>query len=145
MRTVDVALEAGADMIGVVFFEKSPRHVSLATACALPDEPAAGRALSRSPSIRPTPSSRDIMASLKPDLLQLHGAETPERVADIRSRFNVRVMKAIGVAEAADLAPVRAFAAVSDLILVDSKPPKTAEALPGGKRADIRLAIGGRP
>lgn len=150
MRTVDVALEAGADMIGVVFFEKSPRHVSLATACAL-----AGRTCGRAGVVALTVDPTDaflaeVMASLKPDLLQLHGAETPERVADIRSRFKVRVMKAIGVAEAADIAPVRDFAAVSDLILVDAKPRKTADALPGGNGLtfDWRLVAGldpGRP
>lgn len=144
MRTVDVALEAGADMIGVVFFEKSPRHVSLATACALAGR-TCGQAGVVALTVDPTDAFlADVMANLKPDLLQLHGAETPERVADIRSRFHVRVMKAIGVAEAADLAPVRDFAAVSDMILVDAKPPKTAEALPGGNGLtfDWRLVAG---
>ena len=91
-----------------------------------------------------------IMANLKPDLLQLHGAETPERAADIRARFNVRVMKAVGVGEENDLAPLPAFAAVCDMLLVDAKPPKTSEALPGGNGLtfDWRLVAGldpGRP
>lgn len=150
MRTVDVALEAGADMIGVVFFAKSPRNVSLATACALAGR-TCGRAGVVALTVDPTDDFvADVMASLKPDLLQLHGSETPERVADIRARFKVRVMKAVGVAEAADLAPIRDYAAVSDLILVDAKPPRTPDALPGGNGLtfDWRLVAGldpGRP
>ncbi|WP_438503142.1 hypothetical protein, partial [Citrobacter freundii] len=73
-----------------------------------------------------------------------HGHETPERVADIRQRFKVRAMKVIGVAEKADLDVVPAYAAVSDLLLLDAKPPKTADALPGGNGLpfDWRLVAG---
>lgn len=150
MAAMDAALDAGADMVGVVFFPKSPRNVSLATGCAL-----AGRTCGRAGVVALTVDPDDdflaaIAANLKPDLVQLHGAETPERVADIRERFKLRVMKAIGVAEAADLAAIPAFAAVSDMLLVDAKPPKTAEALPGGNGLtfDWRLVAGldpGRP
>lgn len=150
MAAMETALDAGADMVGLVFFPKSPRHVSLATACTL-----AGRTCGRAGVVALTVNPTDddiaaIMANLKPDLIQLHGAETPERAADIRERFKVRVMKAVGVAEAADLAPLPAFAAVCDMLLVDAKPPKTADALPGGNGLtfDWRLVAGldpGRP
>ncbi len=150
MAAMDAALDAGADMVGVVFFAKSPRNVSLATGCAL-----AGRTCGRAGVVALVVDPDDaflgqIAANLKPDLVQLHGHETPERVADIRERFKLRVMKAIGVAEAADLAPIPAYAAVSDMLLVDAKPPKTAEALPGGNGLtfDWRLVAGldpGRP
>jgi phosphoribosylanthranilate isomerase len=150
MAAMDAALDAGADMVGVVFFAKSPRNVSLATGCAL-----GGRTCGRAGVVALTVDPDDdflaaIAANLKPDLIQLHGSETPERVADIRERFKLRVMKAVGVAEAADLAPIPAYAAVSDMLLVDAKPPKTAEALPGGNGLtfDWRLVAGldpGRP
>ncbi|MGU9979069.1 phosphoribosylanthranilate isomerase [Phreatobacter sp. HK31-P] len=144
MPTLDVALEAGADMVGLVFFAKSPRNVSIATARALAEH-ARGRAEVVALTVDPTDEFlAEVMEGVGPDVLQLHGAETPGRVADIRSRFGPRVMKAMGVAEAADLAPVRDYAAVSDLILVDAKPPTTAEALPGGNGLtfDWRLVAG---
>lgn len=144
MRDVDAAVGAGADMIGVVFFPKSPRHVSLATACAL-----SGRTCGRAGVVALAVDPDDdflaaIMANLKPDLMQLHGAETPERVADVRQRFAVRVMKAIGVGAEEDLAQVPAYAAVSDMLLVDAKPPKTPDGLPGGNGLtfDWRLVAG---
>jgi phosphoribosylanthranilate isomerase len=150
MAAMDAALDAGADMVGVVFFPKSPRNVSLATGCTL-----AGRTCGRAGVVALTVDPDDdflaaIAANLKPDMVQLHGHETPERVADIRARFKLRVMKAVGVAEAADLAAIPTYAAVSDMLLVDAKPPKTAEALPGGNGLtfDWRLVAGldpGRP
>lgn len=150
MPIVDAAIEAGADMIGLVFFERSPRNVSPGIAGAL-----AERARGRAGIVALTVDATDdalaaIMAGLRPDLIQLHGAETPERVADIRARFSVKAMKAIGVAQACDLAPVRAYAAVCDMLLVDAKPPKDAAALPGGNGLsfDWRLVAGldpGRP
>jgi phosphoribosylanthranilate isomerase len=131
MAIMEAALDAGADMVGVVFFEKSPRHVSLATACTL-----SGRTCGRAAVVALAVDPQDdflalMMRDLKPDLLQLHGKETPERVADIRTRFKVRVMKAVGVGQRSDLDALPAYAAVSDMLLVDAKPPKDA-ALPGG-------------
>jgi hypothetical protein len=115
MAAMDAALDAGADMVGVVFFPKSPRNVSLATGCTL-----AGRTCGRAGVVALTVDPDDdflaaIAANLKPDMVQLHGHETPERVADIRARFKLRVMKAVGVAEAADLAAIPTYAAVSDM------------------------------
>jgi phosphoribosylanthranilate isomerase len=150
MAAMDAALDAGADMVGVVFFARSPRNVSLATGCAL-----GGRTCGRAGVVALAVDPDDeflgqIAANLKPDMVQLHGHETPERVADIRERFKLRVMKAVGVSEAADLVAIPAYAAVSDMLLVDAKPPKTAEALPGGNGLafDWRLVAGldpGRP
>ncbi|MGL4286315.1 MAG: phosphoribosylanthranilate isomerase [Phreatobacter sp.] len=150
MLAMEAALDAGADMVGLVFFAKSPRNVSLATACTLSGR-TCGRAAVVALTVDPTDDFiADVMANLKPDLIQLHGHETPERVADIRQRFKVRAMKVIGVAEKADLDVVPAYAAVSDLLLLDAKPPKTADALPGGNGLpfDWRLVAGldpGRP
>ena len=129
--TLAAALEAGADMVGFVFFPKSPRHIDLATAETLGQQ-ADGRALKVALTVDADDATlAAIIAALHPDLLQLHGHETPERVAAIRARFGLPVMKAIGVAKADDLKDVAAFAAVSDRILFDAKPPKDA-AHPGG-------------
>jgi phosphoribosylanthranilate isomerase len=147
---IDAAVSAGADMIGLVFFPKSPRHLSITAARSLADR-AAGRARVVALTVDATDEDLEtIVAGLSPDLLQLHGEETPERVAAVRAAFSLPVMKAVGVAGADDLAAIDAYAAVSDMLLVDAKPPKTADALPGGNGLtfDWRLVAGldpGRP
>ena len=130
-ETLAAALDAGADMVGFVFFPKSPRHIDLATAETLGRQ-AAGRAVKVALTVDADDTElAGIIAALHPDLLQLHGHETPDRVAAIRARFGLPVMKAIGVATADDLKDVQAFAAVSDRLLFDAKAPKDA-AHPGG-------------
>ena len=130
-ETLAAALDAGADMVGFVFFPKSPRHIDLATAETLGRQ-AAGRAVKVALTVDADDTElAGIIAALHPDLLQLHGHETPDRVAAIRARFGLPVMKAIGVATADDLKDVKAFAAVSDRLLFDAKAPKDA-AHPGG-------------
>lgn len=130
-ETLAAALDAGADMVGFVFFPKSPRHIDLATAETLGRQ-AAGRALKVALTVDADDTQlAGIIAALHPDLMQLHGHETPDRVAAIRARFGLPVMKAIGVATAEDLKDVQAFAAVSDRLLFDAKAPKDA-AHPGG-------------
>ncbi len=130
-ETLDAALGAGADMVGMVFFAPSPRHVDLATAAAL-----AARARGRAGIVALTVDADDatlaaIVDAARPDMLQLHGKESPERVAAIRARFGLPVMKAVGIATAADLARLSAYADVADRLLLDAKPPKGA-LLPGG-------------
>ena len=142
---VDAAVAAGAAYVGFVFFPKSPRAVSVETARAL--------ALGVPPGIAkvalvvdPTDDLLDAIARDVPlDMLQLHGHESPERVAELRARHGLPVMKAVGVAEEADLAALDAYVAVADQILVDAKPPKDA-ALPGGNGVafDWRLIAGRR-
>ena len=130
-ETLAAALDAGADMVGFVFFPKSPRHIDLATAEGLGRQ-AQGKALKVALTVDADDAAlAAIVAALNPDLLQLHGHESPERVAAIRARFGLPVMKAIGVAHADDLTDVQAFAAVADRLLFDAKPPKDA-AHPGG-------------
>ena len=147
---IDAAVSAGADMIGLVFFPRSPRHLSITAARSLADR-AAGRARVVALTVDATDEDLEtIVAGLSPDLLQLHGEETPARVAAVRAAFSLPVMKAVGVADADDLAGLDAYAAVSDMLLVDAKPPKTADALPGGNGLtfDWRLVAGldpGRP
>lgn len=139
---LDAALANSADMLGFVFFDKSPRHVSLDLAARL------GRyAARRACKVLLTVDADDAtlaaaIAALDPQLLQLHGCETPERVAAIRARFGLPVMKALAVSEAADLAAIPLFEA-ADYLLFDAKPPKAA-GRPGGNgsRFDWRLLEG---
>ena len=140
---VVVAAEAGAAYIGLVFFEKSPRHVSIAEARNLALEVPPGVA---KVALVVNASDEDLGAILDRvplDMLQLHGRETPARVAEIRARFGLPVMKALGVAEASDLAVLPDYEAVADQILLDAKAPKGA-ALPGGNGLafDWRLVAG---
>jgi phosphoribosylanthranilate isomerase len=130
-ETLAAALDAGADMVGFVFFPKSPRHIDLATAETLGRQ-AQGKALKVALTVDADDAAlAAIVAALHPDLLQLHGHESPERVAAIRTRFGLPVMKALGVADADDLKDVKAYEAVVDRLLFDAKPPKDA-AHPGG-------------
>lgn len=131
-ETLDAALSAGADMVGFVRFAKSPRHVSLNLGHKLSLQ-AKGRA--QRVVLLVNPGDEDIaqaVEAINPDLIQLHGSETPERVAEIRSMVKRPVMKALGVAEASDLQALSPYAGGADHILLDAKPPRTAEALPGG-------------
>ncbi len=128
---VDAALEAGADLLGFVFFPKSPRHLPLEAAPEL-----VARVGERARKVALTVNADDellarIIAAYGPDLLQLHGSESPERVRDVRARFGLPVMKAIPVGGREDLLVVPAYAAVSDRLLFDAKPAPDA-ALPGG-------------
>jgi phosphoribosylanthranilate isomerase len=129
--TLDAALEAGADMVGFVFFSKSPRHIDWATARALGRQ-VAGRAKIVALSVDADDETlRRIVDALSPDLMQLHGSETPARVKEIGELFARPTMKAIGVATRADLAAAAAYEGVADILLIDAKPPKDA-VLPGG-------------
>ena len=129
--TLDAALDAGADMVGFVFFPKSPRHLDWERARAL-GQRARGRAKIVALSVDADDDTlHRIVEALSPDLMQLHGAETPERVKRIGELFARPTMKAIGVAARADLALAKAYESVADYLLIDAKPPKDA-ALPGG-------------
>jgi phosphoribosylanthranilate isomerase len=145
-ETLAAALTAEADMVGFVFFEKSPRHVSLETAKAL-----AARARNRAEIVALTVDATDaaleaIVKATEPDYLQLHGGESPERVADIQRKFGISAIKAIGVASAADLARADEYKQAADALLIDAKPPKGA-VLPGGNGVafDWRIARGFHP
>ncbi len=130
-EALDIALDAGADMVGFVFFPASPRHIGFEAAKRL-----GARVGSRAQKVALTVDAtnhtlRDIVDALKPDLLQLHGRETPERVGAIRSRFGLPVMKAIPIAVRADLSPVRLYANFADRMLFDARAPREATR-PGG-------------
>ena len=130
-ETLDVALEQAADMVGFVFFPPSPRHLSLETARDL-GRAANGRALKVALTVDADDATfENIIETLKPDLLQLHGKEATARVRDIKQKFGLPVMKALPVETAADLASLPGYAAVADRILFDARAPKGATR-PGG-------------
>src|SRR3984893_5615026 len=130
-EALDVALEAGADMVVFVFFPPSPRHVGLAAAAEL------GRRVGdRARKVALIVDADDVLLksitdALRPDLLQLHGAETPARVQAINARFGLPVMKAIAVEARADLAAVKLYDTVADRLLFDARAPREATR-PGG-------------
>jgi phosphoribosylanthranilate isomerase len=129
--TLAAALAAGADMVGFVFFPKSPRHIDWATARALGRQ-AEGRAKIVALSVDADDDTlKRIVEALSPDLMQLHGGESPARAKQIGELFARPTMKAIGVATRADLTAAGAYEGVVDTLLIDAKPPKGA-ALPGG-------------
>jgi phosphoribosylanthranilate isomerase len=131
LATLEAAIAAGADMAGFVFFEKSPRHVSLETARLL-GRAAGGRIRKVALAVDASDADLDaIVEALGPDLLQLHGTETPERVGAVKARFGLPVIKAIGVESAADVARAAAYRAAADILLFDAKPAAGA-AVPGG-------------
>jgi phosphoribosylanthranilate isomerase len=128
---LDAALEAGADMVGFVFFPPSPRNLGAEAARAL-GERAKGRAKKVALSVDATDGELDrVVEALKPDMLQLHGKETPERVAAVRSRFRLPVMKALPIEQKSDLAPIRLYEKVADWLLFDGRAPREATR-PGG-------------
>ena len=130
-ETLEVALEAGADMVGFVFFPPSPRHLGLEAARELGRQ-AKGRAVKVALTVDADDATlENIVETLQPDLLQLHGKETTARVRDIRQKFALPVMKAMPVEAAADLVALPGYAAVADRILFDARAPKGATR-PGG-------------
>lgn len=132
-ETVMAALDGGADLIGFVFYPKSPRHVSTAKAGELA-RVARGRARIVALIVDATDSLVDeITRAVDPDLFQAHGSESPERIAEITARSGKPVIKAIKIRSEADVAEAMAYDDAAALILYDAKAPETlAHALPGG-------------
>lgn len=131
---IAAAVVAGATYIGFVFFAKSPRAVSIAQAAELAVEVPIGVA-KVALVVNPDDGFLDDLTTQVPlDMIQLHGAETPARVAEIKARYGLPVMKAIGITIADDLDQIDAYEQVADQLLIDAKPPKGA-ALPGGNGA----------
>jgi phosphoribosylanthranilate isomerase len=130
-EALDVALESGADMVGFVFFAPSPRNIGSELARTLSAR-VNGRAIKVALTVDASNEAlAAIVEALKPDILQLHGKEAPERVAVVRSRFGLPVMKALPIAERADLSPIRQYANVADRLIFDARPPQDATR-PGG-------------
>ena len=139
-ETLDMALEAGANAVGFVFFPPSPRHISYEVARKL-----AARVKGRAEKVVLSVDADDallatVVEALRPDALQLHGKESPARVSAIRQRFGLPVMKAIPVEVRGDLAAVADYAGVADRLLFDARAPREATRPGGlGKSFDWRL------
>lgn len=128
---VSAAAAAGAKYIGFVFFPKSPRNVSLETARNLAIDVPPGVA-KVALVVNADDAFLDALTEQVPlDMLQLHGSESPARVSEIKARYGLPVMKAVGVGTASDLEALDAYGRVADQILVDTKPPKGGDR-PGG-------------
>ena len=140
---VAAAVEAGAAFVGFVFFPKSPRNLTPAAAAALAQVVPPGVARVGL-FVNPDDALLDAVLAVVPlDILQLHGSETPDRVAEIKARTGLPVMKAVGVAAPRDLDALWDYGLVADMLLIDAKPPKGAD-LPGGNGLafDWRLLVG---
>jgi len=130
-QALDVALDSGADLVGFVFFPPSPRNLGLEAARTL-GQRVQGRAGKVALTVDANDDTLlDIINALSPDMLQLHGSETPQRVVAVRTRFGLPVMKALAIAERKDLSPIREYAQVVDRLIFDARPPRDATR-PGG-------------
>jgi phosphoribosylanthranilate isomerase len=127
---LEAAIEAGADMVGFMHFERSPRYVDLETLQVLISQ-ARGRVETCVVLVNPDNSCVMEVAALSPDWIQLHGPETPHRVETVRDEAGIAVLKAIPIGNADDVVSVAGFADVADRLLLDAKAPKGAER-PGG-------------
>jgi len=127
---LEATISAGADMVGFMHFARSPRHVDIELLQTLISQ-ARGRVETCVVLVNPDNSCVMEVAALSPDWIQLHGPETPHRVAAIRDEAGIAVMKALPIGDADDVAAVSAFSDVADRLLLDAKPPKGAER-PGG-------------
>lgn len=144
-QDIEACAEAHARYVGFNFFPKSPRFLTLEKAAGLAGNTPLG-VCKVGLVVNGDDAELDALTAAVPlDMLQLHGGESPERVAEVKSRYGLPVMKAVGVADADDLAALDIYAQVADQILVDAKAPKGA-ALPGGNGLafDWRLIAGRR-
>jgi phosphoribosylanthranilate isomerase len=143
---LEAAISTGADFIGLMVFPKSPRNVALDQAGALA-QAARGRIGTVAVMVDPDDALiGEVIETVHPDLLQLHGAETPERVAAVKAQTGLPVIKAVSVAEAKDVSDASAYVGIADEILFDAKPVPGA-VLPGGNGVpfDWRALAAARP
>ncbi|MCO5073901.1 MAG: phosphoribosylanthranilate isomerase [Rhizobiaceae bacterium] len=130
-EAVAAALAGGATHIGFIFFHKSPRNLEPEEAGRL-RQAARGKAAAVAVTVDADDAFLDhIVEAMQPDMLQLHGKETPERVAEVKARYALPVMKAFSVSSVADLEKIGPYRGIADRFLFDAKPPKGSE-LPGG-------------
>ncbi|MDX8444806.1 phosphoribosylanthranilate isomerase [Mesorhizobium captivum] len=137
------ALAGGASHVGFIFFSRSPRYIEPIDAGRL-RQAAVGKAKAVAVTVDADDAFLDeIVAGMRPDMLQLHGAETPERVAELKARYGLPVMKVLSVGEAADFDRLKPYIGVADRLMFDAKPPKGSQ-LPGGNGVafDWRILAG---
>lgn len=132
VESVDAVIAANATHVGFIFFEKSPRHVATNLAAELGARAQAAGLKSVAVTVNADDTYLDeITSTMKPDILQLHGSESPERVADVKEKYGLPVMKAFAISSADDLAKIDTYKNIADQFLFDAKPPKGSD-LPGG-------------
>lgn len=130
-EALEAALAQGASHVGFIFFRKSPRDIDPQAASVL-RRIASGRAKAVAVTVDADDATLDeIVTVMKPDMLQLHGKETAERVAEVRARYGLPVMKAFSIREPGDLDAIQSYIGIADRFLFDAKPPKGSD-LPGG-------------
>lgn len=130
-ETLEAVLAGPATHVGFIFFAKSPRNIDAKTAGSL-RRIAQGRAQAVAVTVDADDAFLDeIVAEMAPDMLQLHGRETPQRVLDVKARYGLPVMKAFSVSAASDFDAIAPYKGIADRFLFDAKPPKGSE-LPGG-------------
>jgi phosphoribosylanthranilate isomerase len=133
VETLNAACQAGADYVGFVFFERSPRHISYAQARELSRVVPEGIVKVALTVDASDATLKQITTSLKPDILQLHGHETSARVAEIKQKFGLPVLKAVPIEHKSDIAAAAPYDGIADMILFDAKAPEDLKnALPGG-------------
>ncbi|WP_157014299.1 phosphoribosylanthranilate isomerase [Mesorhizobium xinjiangense] len=140
---VAAALDGGASHVGFIFFQKSPRNVTPGEAGRL-REAARGRGRAVAVTVNADDAFLDaVVDAMAPDILQLHGKESPERVGEVKARYGLPVMKAFAVSEPGDLAAIEPYLGAADRFLFDAKPPKGSQ-LPGGNGVafDWRMLAG---
>lgn len=139
-ETLLAALAGGASHVGFIFFPKSPRYVEPERAGEL-RKLASGRAGAVTVTVDADDAFLDrIVTAVQPDMLQLHGKETPERAAELKARYRLPIMKALAISEAADLEKLKPFLGIADRFLFDAKPPNGSE-LPGGNGVSFNWHI----
>lgn len=139
--SVRAAVTAGATHTGYIFFEKSPRHIEPEAAAPLAALSTSLGALPVAVTVNASDEQLDeIVSVMNPAILQLHGGETPERVAAVKARYNLPVMKALAISVQEDLAKLDAYRGIADRFLLDAKPPKGSD-LPGGNAVRFDWSI----
>lgn len=131
-EAIDAALAGGATHVGFIFFLKSPRNVDVETAAKLAERARAGGAKTVAVTVDADDAFLEsIVRMVKPDILQLHGKETPERVKELKAQYGLPVMKVFAIRDATDLAKCVPYLGIADRLMFDAKPPEGAD-LPGG-------------
>ena len=141
IEAVDAVIVGGATHAGFIFFTKSPRHVSVGLAAQLSDRAKAGGLKTVAVTVDVGDAAlAEIVEIMRPDIIQLHGHETPARAADIKALYDLPVMKALAISETADLEKLTPFIGIADRFLLDAKPPKGA-VLPGGNAVSFDWTV----
>ncbi len=131
IETADALIRENVDMVGFVFFANSPRHVSIEQAKTLADHMRGKAQIVALTVNMDNASLKEIVDNVAPDILQLHGNESPERCAEIREIFGIPIMKAFGISSKEDVEALAPYVPQVDRLLLDAKPPKNSE-IPGG-------------